>query len=175
MLFWRLNVSTVQFSLRGLIKSIIFVILGYSDAKMSIILPHNQGTCGTNQSTDLLCKLMDWFLNDKDTRHERVKTFFTHHTPKVCSYMSQSRISFFCLFFSIRVFFQEYHDSQGSRVRGGYFFNSSLPLPPALQTIRHQPGYCCRELTSAHSWQLDSNQKPLVSYRKSLSTKQRAL
>ena len=27
------------------------------------------------------------FSNDKDIRHERVKTIFTHHTPKVCSYM----------------------------------------------------------------------------------------
>ena len=40
-----------------------------------------------------------------------------------------------------------------------------------LQTLIHQPSYCCRELTSAHSWQLASNQKPLISYRMSLSTK----
>ena len=26
-----------------------------------------------NQSIDLLCKSMDWFLYDKDLRHERVK------------------------------------------------------------------------------------------------------
>ena len=25
-----------------------------------------------NQSIDLLCKSMDWFLNDRDLRHERV-------------------------------------------------------------------------------------------------------
>ena len=44
---------------------------------------------------------------------------------------------------------------------GGYLFNSSLPLPPASQTLRHQPGDYCRELTSAHSQQPDSNREPL--------------
>ena len=68
------------------------------------------------------------------------------------------------LFFSIRVFFHEYHDSQGSRGRGRLFLNSSLRLPPTLQTIRHYPGYCCRELTSVHSWQPDSNQKPFAKH-----------
>ena len=29
-----------------------------------------------NQSTDLQSKLRDWFLYDKDLRHERVKKFF---------------------------------------------------------------------------------------------------
>ena len=32
---------------------------------------------------------------------------------------------------------------------GGYLFNSSLPLPPASQTLRQQPVGFCRELTSA--------------------------
>ena len=36
---------------------------------------------------------------------------------------------------------------------GGYLFNSSLPLPPASQTLRYQPGDYWRELTSAHSQQ----------------------
>ena len=58
---------------------------------------------------------------------------------------------------------------------GGYFFQSSLPLPPASQTLRHQSGDCCRELTSAHSQQPDSNREPLVSERKSLITKLRSL
>ena len=52
---------------------------------------------------------------------------------------------------------------------GGHSFNSSLPLPPASQTFKHQPGDYCRELTSAHSQQPDSNRKPLVSKRKSLN------
>ena len=56
---------------------------------------------------------------------------------------------------------------------GGYLFNSSLPLPPASQTLRHQPGDYCKELTSAHSWQPDSNREPLVSEHKLLTTKLR--
>ena len=53
----------------------------------------------------------------------------------------------------------------------GYFINSSLPLPPTSQTLRHYPGNYCRELTSAHSQQPYSNREPLVSERKSLTTK----
>ena len=56
-----------------------------------------------------------------------------------------------------------------------YIQDSSLPLPPASQTVRHQPGNYCRELASVHSQLLDSNQKILVSERKSLTTKLRAL
>ena len=45
---------------------------------------------------------------------------------------------------------------------GGYLLISFLPLPPVLQTLRHQLVYCCRELTSTHSWQPGSNKKPVV-------------
>ena len=64
-----------------------------------------------------------------------------------------------------------------STARGGkgYFFNTSLPLPPASQTLRHQPGDYCRELISACSLQTDSNQETLVSECKSLNTKPRPL
>ena len=58
---------------------------------------------------------------------------------------------------------------------GDYLFNSSLPLPLASQTLRHQPGNYCRELTSAHSQQPDSNGEPLVSESKPLTTKLYAL
>ena len=58
---------------------------------------------------------------------------------------------------------------------GGHFINSSLPLPPASQALRHQPGNYCRKLTSAHSQQPDSNRESLVSERKSLTIKLRAL
>ena len=40
---------------------------------------------------------------------------------------------------------------------GGYLFDSSLPFPPASQTLRHQLGNYCKELIFAHSWQPDSN------------------
>ena len=53
----------------------------------------------------------------------------------------------------------------------GHFLNSSLPLPPASQTLRHQPSDYCRELTSGHSQQPDSNPEHLVPGWKSLTTK----
>ena len=58
---------------------------------------------------------------------------------------------------------------------GGYIFHSFLPLPPASQTLRHYPDDYCRELVSTHSQQPDSKWEPLVSERKSLTTKLRAL
>ena len=58
---------------------------------------------------------------------------------------------------------------------GGHLFNSSLPLPPASQTLTHQPGDYYRELTSVHSQQPNSNREPLVSERKLLTTTLRAL
>ena len=74
---------------------------------------------------------------------------------------------FFYLGFLSRTF--TIHGTAGKG--GGYLFNSSLPLPLASQTLRHYPGDYSRELTSAHSWQPDSNWEPLVSKRKSLTTK----
>ena len=55
----------------------------------------------------------------------------------------------------------------------GYFFKSSLPLPPASQTLSHYPGDYCREVTSGDSSQSDSNREPLVSKHKSLTNKLR--
>ena len=58
---------------------------------------------------------------------------------------------------------------------GGYLFNSPLPHPPASQTLGHYPGDYGRVLTSAYNWQLDSNRESLVSERKSVTTKLRAI
>ena len=30
-----------------------------------------------NQSTDVLCKSMDWFLYDRELRHERVNEYYS--------------------------------------------------------------------------------------------------
>ena len=65
---------------------------------------------------------------------------------------------FFCLGFLSRTFTNHRTVGEG----GGHFFNSSLPLPPAARTLRHQLGDCGRELTSAHSQPPDSNREPLV-------------
>ena len=69
------------------------------------------------------------------------------------------RFFFFYLGFLSRIF--TIHRTAGEG--GGYLFNSSLPLPPASQTHKHSPGDYCREFTS--------NRQPLVSERKSLTTK----
>ena len=42
-----------------------------------------------------------------------------------------------CCFFLSGFSFTNIHYSRDSRGRVGYLFNSSLPLPPALQTLRH--------------------------------------
>ena len=74
---------------------------------------------------------MGWFLYYMDLPHERVKVLFTHHTPKVCSYMLQSRIRFFLFLFFLSGFsFTNIHDSQVSKRKGRlslypfYQFNS---------------------------------------------------
>ena len=82
----------------------------------------------------------------------------------------------YLFFFYLGFSFTSIHDSQDSWGRGrGYLFNSSVPLQPALQTLRYQLGDHCRGLTSAHSCQPDSNREPFASGRKSLTTKLRAI
>ena len=87
--------------------------------------------------------------------------------------MVMLRFCFFAsVFFSIWVLFHEYSRITGLQGKGeGHSINSSLPLPPASQAIRQWPGNYCGEL----SQQPDSNRKPVVSERKSLTTKLRAL
>ena len=65
---------------------------------------------------------------------------------------------FFYLGFLSRTF--TIHRTEGEG--GGYFFKSSLPIPPASQTLRHYPGRYYRELASAHSQQPDSNREPVI-------------
>ena len=55
---------------------------------------------------------------------------------------------------------------------GGSFYDSCLPLPPASQTLRHQPSNYCRGLTSTHSQQ-SLELGPSVSERKLLTTELR--
>ena len=54
---------------------------------------------------------------------------------------------FFYLGFLLRTF--TIHRTEGEG--GGYFFKSSLPIPPASQTLRHYPSRYYRELASARS------------------------
>ena len=58
----------------------------------SLTLPRRKSLSHRNQSTDLLWKLMDWFLYNSDLRHERVKpawvkitmTFFGRNSLTIC-------------------------------------------------------------------------------------------
>ena len=84
------------------------------------------------------------------------------------------------MFWQFTVFFLRFafsftniQDSQDSRGRGSLLFDSSLPLPPASQIVRHQLGSYCKELTSVSSQQTDSNRESLIFERKSLSAKLR--
>ena len=81
------------------------------------------------------------------------------------------RYIYIYIFFYLGFLPRPFTNHRTAREGGGYSFNSSLPLPPASQTLRHSPGDYCRELTSARSWQPNSNREPLVSERKSLTTK----
>ena len=79
-------------------------------------------------------------------------------------------------FFSVWVSLSRPFTNHGTAGKGGgHLLNSSLPLPAVSQTLRHWPGDYCRELTSTHSQQLNSNRKPLISERKLLTTKLWAL
>ena len=61
------------------------------------------------------------------------------------------RISFFYLTNRISFFFQiTFTNHRTAGEGGGHNFNSSLRLPSASQSLRHQPGDYCRKLTSAH-------------------------
>ena len=83
---------------------------------------------------------------------------------------SHKRVFFIYLGFLSRTFTNHRTAGEGE----GHFFNFSLPLPPASQTLRQLTEDYCRELTSTHSRQPDSKRVPLVSERKPITTKLRA-
>ena len=109
----------------------------------------------------------------KQTRLYVIQLFCFRCTRIPLPTQSSLRISkvnkaiFLYLGFLLQTFMNHRTEGEGGR----HFFNSSLPLPPASQKLRHQPGNYCRELTFAHSYQPDSRLKPLVSQHKSLTTK----
>ena len=114
---------------------------------------------------------------EKNINFSGVTHFFTGSIVKktgvhICKNRFRHRGKFFFyLGFLSRTFTNHRTAGKG----GGHFFNSSLSSPPASQTLRHYPGNYCRELTSAQILQPTSNQEPLISERKSVTTKLRAL
>ena len=79
--------------------------------------------------------------------------------------------AFFCFvfFFLSRFLSRTFTIHRTAGEEAGYFFNISLPLSSASQTLGHQSSDYCRELTFAHRQQPDSNRQPLVSECKSLT------
>ena len=85
------------------------------------------------------------------------------------------KLTFFSFFFYLGILSRTFTIHRTVGEGGAYLCNSSLPLSHPSQTSRHQLVDYCKELTSAHSQQPDSNREPLVSERKSPTTKLRAL
>ena len=115
-----------------------------------------------------------------DIQHENnITQTDDHQFPfelfRSCSYDPNRIRSTKGFFFLPGFFTQTFTNHRTAAEGGGHIFNSSLPLSPVSQTLRHQLGDYCRELTSAHSQQSNSNREPLVSERKSLTAKLRAL
>ena len=76
------------------------------------------------------------------------------------------------LFFCIWVFFQNHSRFTGLQGKGeGISLTPHYHFHPLHRRLRHLPGDCCWELTSARSYQQDSNWEPLISECKSLTTK----
>ena len=73
---------------------------------------------------------------------------------------TNSTVYFFIFTFFYLVFIRENSKFRGQQGKeeGGYFFNSSLQLPAASQTLTNYPGNYCREripsskLKSLHIW-----------------------
>ena len=51
-------------------------------ASLVLPLPRQNSALYRNQSTDLLCKSMEWFQYDCDPSHERVKSSWSGFVPK---------------------------------------------------------------------------------------------
>ena len=57
---------------------------------------------------------------------------------------------FFLFFLYLDFLSQPFTNHRTVGEGGGHFFNCSLPLPPASQTLRHYASNYCRDLTSTH-------------------------
>ena len=88
------------------------------------------------------------------------KQSFKCGDESVCTTLQICYVHLYSLFFFfIWVFFHEHSRMTGLQGKGD-----------TSQTLRHQLGDCCRELTSLYSQQLESNQEPLVFEYKLLTT-----
>ena len=116
---------------------------------------HDGSSCHI-ETSPLICtanQSMNWFLYNKDLCHLHppyTKSLFLHFVSHNSPFFLPGFLS------GIFTIYRITHE------RGGYLLISFLLLPPASQTLRHQLDYCCRELTSLHSWQPELNMDYLV-------------
>ena len=97
--------------------------------------------------------------------------YHTETSPLIYSANQSTGFSLY-IFFYLEFLSRTFTIHRTAVEEGGYFFNSSLPLSPACRHLDTgqwllQGAYLCA--------QPDSNQEPLVSERKSLTTKLRPL
>ena len=86
-----------------------------------------------NQSIDLLCKLMDWFLYDNSLRHERVNVFI------VISWLHFWHLKSSNIFAGIT-----FHKVSG------FYYNQNKPAK--LRELRGLLGYICCLATCVHGF-----------------------
>ena len=79
----------------------------------------------------------------------------------------RTKIFYFIFFFYLGFLSRTFTNHKTAGEGRGHLTTTST----RSQTLKYQPGDYCRELTSAHSQQPESNREPLVSERKSLTTK----
>ena len=139
------------------------IVVGVTDTATKIVSGTNRNTSSPQTSRDIVSP-----QTNKDVG-SRIKII----TDAGCDVNKDDSSSGFFFYLGFRP--RPFTNLRTARERGGHFFISSLPLPPALQTLRYWPSDNCRELTSTHSCQPDSNREPLVSKRKSLTTQLRPL
>ena len=111
--------------------------------------------CSANQWT-VFCIIGTSIM--KDSRRSS-----STYTESLFLYVVKHNLVFLFQFFFLSGFFSQIFSIHRTAGEGGdYLLIFFLPLPLASQTLRHQLGYWCRELTCAHSWQLESNKEPLL-------------
>ena len=140
-------------------KSLVFTLKASSfDIWMhrSQLFSHNQGiylnqygSSSQIETSSLIYFANKWTGFCRDLRHERFKALFIH---------IHRESNLLVLAFVSRIF--KIHRTAGEGA--GYLLISFLPLPSTWKTCRHYLGYCCRQLTSSHSWQPELNMAPLV-------------
>ena len=123
---------------------------------------HDGGSCRI-ETSPLICSVNQWtgFCIIGTSVMKDSRRSLSANTESLFLHVVKHKLFFFVfiyLSFAPRIF--TIHRTAGEG--GGYLLITFLPLPPAPQTLRHYLGCCCRELTSAHSWQPEWNMGPLV-------------